>query len=293
MPDDVSEQSTTLDCLAITGGIAAGKSTCLEILSARGFDACDTDAIVASIYREQQWITRIASILNLESEAEVSSKETLRERLIHAPELFTALETLLHAEIWRRLVDWRRSINPRIGCAVAVPLLFEAGWAHRFKHVLVIHCDESTRRARAFQRPGMTAAWFDALNARQLTDEQRIGAAKACKQAVLIHNPETPRLDSATRSGDSADLSTERTMRRLPSQQNSPANRQVFSTAIEHPRIRQTHLASDGSELGAIANSLGERPGDIELEQALTAFLSDLEALNCKPSAAQDHRDCL
>jgi dephospho-CoA kinase len=54
-----------------------------------------------------------------------------------------------------------------------IPLLFEKGGAHGMDAVIVVSAPPDIQRARVFARPGMSAAKFDAILARQMPDAEK------------------------------------------------------------------------------------------------------------------------
>lgn len=201
----VARIDAPLDAWAVTGSIAAGKSSVLEALARRGFAVVDSDAIVAEMHRDPEWKARIAQAVGWPRDGQTDHRRPerlaaanhapppdrfdLREHLLAHPERFDVLERLLHPEVWARIRRWRAAQPSDRPCAVAVPLLFEAGWGRRFKRVMIVTAPAEQRRARALGRPGMTPEWFDAIAQRQWDDARRLAAATTL-DAITIHNPD-------------------------------------------------------------------------------------------------------
>jgi len=171
--------------IALTGGIASGKSTVARLFEALGAKLVDTDQIAREIVQPpspvlQQIVDRFGNgILAADGALD---RAGLR-RLAFADERARAdLETIMHPAI-RAAVAER---GARIGGPyqlVAVPLLAETGTAGLYDRVLLVDCDVELQLRRLMLRDGMTAG-----------DAQRMLAAQAAREARIaiahdvIHN---------------------------------------------------------------------------------------------------------
>ncbi|MBA3726061.1 MAG: dephospho-CoA kinase [Armatimonadetes bacterium] len=133
--------------IAITGGIADGKSTALGFLRDLGFQVLDADAVVGDLYEEESVVGEIKSAFG---QAAVSFGRIEREWL-HGVVFSDAksrrkLNQILHSRVIGAIVDWSRGIA---GISFAeVPLLIETAAQGLFDRVWVVSAgyDEQLRR---------------------------------------------------------------------------------------------------------------------------------------------------
>jgi len=138
--------------VAITGGIATGKSTLLKVLSELGQVVLSCDEIVSSLYEEKPVKEELVKVLGeevLDQEGRVKKKAIL-EKIARNDSLKKRLEEFIHNKVWefleRRFAELeRRGVK---AVFVEVPLLFEAGWEERFDEVWVIACKKETQIKR-------------------------------------------------------------------------------------------------------------------------------------------------
>ena len=138
--------------VAITGGIATGKSTLLKVLSELGQVVLSCDEIVSSLYEEKPVKDELVKVLGeevLDQEGRVKKKAIL-EKIARNDSLKKRLEEFIHNKVWefleRRFAELeRRGVK---AVFVEVPLLFEAGWEERFDEVWVIACKKETQIKR-------------------------------------------------------------------------------------------------------------------------------------------------
>lgn len=139
--------------VAITGGIACGKSTTARILSDGGFRLVDTDLIAREVVRPGgPCLERIAGRFGpdvLLPEGGLD-RGRLAARVFADPDARRDLEAIVHPVIharWRGLLEVWRDSGCRVGFVV-IPLLYEKGYEASFDAVVALHCSESTQRER-------------------------------------------------------------------------------------------------------------------------------------------------
>lgn len=171
--------------IALTGGIASGKSTVARLFEVLGAKLIDTDHVAREIVQPpspvlQQIVDRFgASILA----ADGSLDRAGLRRLAFTDERARAdLETIMHPAI-HAAVSERSVILGGPYQLVAVPLLAETGTAGLYDRVLLVDCEADLQLRRLMLRDGMQAG-----------DAQRMLAAQAAREARIaiahdvIHN---------------------------------------------------------------------------------------------------------
>lgn len=164
--------------LGLTGSMAAGKSTAGALLEAMGVPVHEADAAARaaahllpaafpaarypSIYRRGTLDRRALACLALTDPAEAARLEALIHPHVRAAQA-------------RFLVRHRRAGARMV--ALDVPLLFETGADALVDATVVVTAPPFLRRARALARPGVDAALFAAVEARQMPERTKCARA--------------------------------------------------------------------------------------------------------------------
>jgi dephospho-CoA kinase len=165
--------------IALTGGIACGKSTVANLFAALGITVVDTDLLAREVVAlGSPLLARIAEHFGAGVLRPDGSLDRARVRdLVFAnPVERQWLEQLTHPAI-RDLTDQRCRSATGPYVLVAIPLLVETGGAGRFDRVLVVDCDPGIQLARLQARDGSTREQAARMLAAQVTREQRLAVA--------------------------------------------------------------------------------------------------------------------
>jgi dephospho-CoA kinase len=135
--------------VALTGGIAAGKSEALRAFARRGAAVISTDDVVHRLYREDEALQ--AALRERWGErvfrgAEVDRAEIGRIVFADRGEL-AWLESELHPRVRAATDAWLAEQTADVAVA-EIPLLFETGGEKRFDRVVVVTAPTATREAR-------------------------------------------------------------------------------------------------------------------------------------------------
>ena len=152
--------------LALTGGIACGKTTAGHFLLEAGFSHIyDTDAICHDLYdnpspdlldgMRKNWGDGVAT-----PDSRID-RAALSRRLFsegNRADAFAALNALVHPAVDRRLHELmgRDGVREDELVLVEVPLLFEIGWETWFSHTIAVWMPRETQVARLMGRNGLT-----------------------------------------------------------------------------------------------------------------------------------------
>src|SRR6476646_8343207 len=146
--------------VALTGGIATGKSYCLARFASLGAATIDADRLArAAVTPGSRALEAIAARFGA---AMVLADGTL-DRLALGRIVFNDraaradLEAIIHPEVYRRIGEWLASLPPGTRLAIAdIPLLFETGHTHDFDRVIVVAGDPREQVRRIVARDGLT-----------------------------------------------------------------------------------------------------------------------------------------
>lgn len=166
--------------VGLTGGIASGKSTVAQFLSAQNIPVIDTDLISRELVEPgQPCLSELYQHFGpeiLTSDGRLNRK-ALREKIFSDPSARDALEAILHPEI-RRLAKERaeQSVTQAPYVLVVVPLLADTKVHPHYQwldYVVGVRATPSIQKARLIERPGIDSALADQMIAAQSSDRER------------------------------------------------------------------------------------------------------------------------
>jgi dephospho-CoA kinase len=160
--------------LGLTGSLGMGKSTTAKMFAAEGVPVHDADAAVHRLYEGEAAPLIEAAFPGTTSAGKVD-RARLGQRVLGDAAAIKTLEAIVHPLV-RQAEERFLAEAERQGAKVAVldiPLLYETGGEKRCDAVVVVSAPAEAQRARAFERPGMTEAKFQALLEKQLPDAEK------------------------------------------------------------------------------------------------------------------------
>jgi len=169
--------------IAVTGPLASGKSTFVEVLGDLGAETLSADEVVHDLLAEDQ--ETIDAVMRrfgegLRGERGIDRKALGREVFGDA-EALRDLEKMLHPRV--REETERRAAESGADVFVAeIPLLFEGGRDDQFDYTVAVTTPDERRRAWAEER-GMGEEQRRAIEDRQLSGEE-----KARRADVVVEN---------------------------------------------------------------------------------------------------------
>ena len=169
--------------LALTGGIASGKSTISRMLAEKGAVIVDADAIVREV---QAPGSSVLAAIAAEFGPEVLrpdgslDRPALGARVFGHPERLAALNALVHPAV--REESQRRfraalSADPGALVVYDVPLLAESRGTDEWDLVVVAHAPAELRVRRLVDQRGLSEAEARARVAAQAGDDERLALA--------------------------------------------------------------------------------------------------------------------
>jgi dephospho-CoA kinase len=167
--------------IGLTGALASGKSTTLRMFADAGVPVFSADAAVHALYRGRA-APLVAAAFPDTVKNGVVDRAALAGAVLRDPKALARLEALVHPLVTEEEAHFFDEAG-RGGHRITVsdiPLLFETGADERYDVIVVVTAPEATRRDRALERPGMTAALYESLLARQMPD------AEKCRRAHFV-----------------------------------------------------------------------------------------------------------
>lgn len=158
----------------LTGSIAMGKSTVAKMFAALGVPVFDADREVREFYGSPGAEAIEAAFPGVIEGGRVN-RDKLAAAALADPLALARLEAIVHPEVARRRRSFleRAAAEGRRVVVLDVPLLVETETIDCVDLVVVVSASEATQRARALARPGMSAAKFEAILARQAPDGEK------------------------------------------------------------------------------------------------------------------------
>ncbi|HEX5585587.1 dephospho-CoA kinase [Gaiella sp.] len=137
--------------VAITGGIAAGKSEALAAFARHGAATLSADAVVHDLLAHDEDVR--AAIRERWGEDTVGDRGRIGEIVFHDRAELDWLEQLLHPRTRAAADAWLASVDAPLA-AVEIPLLYETGGEVRFDAVVLVTAPPDVRAARREQFAG-------------------------------------------------------------------------------------------------------------------------------------------
>ena len=160
--------------LGLTGSIGMGKSVTARLFADAGVPVHDADAAVHRLYDGEAAAAIEAAFPGTTVGGKVD-RGKLAARVLDDAAAIERLEEIVHPLVRDSEQEFLAAAAAR-GARIVVldiPLLFETGGEARVDAVVVVSAPPAVQRARALERPGMTAAKLDAIMAKQMADSDK------------------------------------------------------------------------------------------------------------------------
>jgi dephospho-CoA kinase len=168
--------------IAITGGIATGKSFVLSTIFNAKFPVISSDEEIAKMYQNSLILKEISNIF----EKEVKNKDDVRLLALTNPIKRKKLEELLHKKLHQKFNQFEKSqrIKGFKICFFEIPLLFEKKTHLNYDYIIILQSPLFIRKRRFIKRGGSPLN-FAKFNALQLLLEQKKHLSKNIKTIIL------------------------------------------------------------------------------------------------------------
>jgi len=165
--------------IALTGGIASGKTLISDEFKKLGVPIVDTDVIAHQIVEPgQPALLEIENAFGKEilDESGRLRRKNLRELIFTNPEARKTLESILHPKIMDKVSQAIEKIKHDY-CILVIPLLAEGGAYPNVNRVLVVDVDPETQITRLMARDSSTRQQAIQALSSQASREQRLAIA--------------------------------------------------------------------------------------------------------------------
>ncbi len=164
--------------IALTGGIASGKSTVAQLFVALGARLIDTDQVARDVVTPgspilQQIVARFGEVLAPDGTLD---RGRLRQLVFADPAARADLEAIMHPAIRARVAQISATTGGPYQL-IAVPLLAETGTQGNYDRVLTVDCEPHLQLHRLMARDRLGEADAQRMIAAQATREARLAIA--------------------------------------------------------------------------------------------------------------------
>ncbi len=144
--------------VAMTGGVACGKSMVSEMLARRGWHVIETDRLAHRAYEPGSEVQKKivdafgSGVLNADGSI---NRAVLGDVVFSNAELLGLLNSIVHPWVraeWQNQLDRQSREKPGQPSVVVIPLLFETGAEVFFDRIIGVGCPEPLQRERMRRR---------------------------------------------------------------------------------------------------------------------------------------------
>jgi len=182
---------TTLK-IALTGGIACGKSSVIQIFKKNAIDIIDLDVIAREVVEpKSQGLSELVShfgngILN---DDQTLDRQALRQQLFENSANQQIIEEILHPKILEKMQMDIEKLNTAL-VVVEVPLLVEQNLSNLFDRAIVVDCNEQNQLERLLKREKLDEKLAKSMIAAQANREQRLALSEKLPTNIIKNNSE-------------------------------------------------------------------------------------------------------
>jgi len=184
--------------VALTGGIASGKSRVADIFESLGITVIDSDVIAREVVAKgAEGLAAIVQRFGPTVQAPDGQldRRALRSIVFADPVARRDLEAITHPRIRARMATLNQAARaPYV--INAIPLLAETGGRRDFDRVLVVDCPENLQLARVMARDQIDEAAARSVLAAQASRAERLALA----DDVILNDGDLEALQSAVRT---------------------------------------------------------------------------------------------
>lgn len=169
--------------IGLTGSIASGKSTALDVFKAHGFFVFSADHAVSELYHDIDFVHHVKQVFPHIIVDQTIDKSRLLQSL-NDPVFYDQYIDMIHHGVLMKMLHFQKQHhNEKTVCEI--PLLFEVSWESYFDEVWVIVVSDEVSFKRATSR-GMSQQTYAFLKNKQWSIEK-----KRAHGTVLVHNEGT------------------------------------------------------------------------------------------------------
>lgn len=157
--------------VALTGGIATGKSTVAELFRAKGYPVIDADRLVKEIYKTPEAKTFVkTNFAEAFRNGEIDFKQ-LRIAVFGDPQKQDKVEKFIYSKLPEEFLKVFKGLNNPEFVIYDVPLLFEKKLDQKIDVTLCVYSPKALQLDRLIKRDNITAELAETILSKQLDIE--------------------------------------------------------------------------------------------------------------------------
>lgn len=176
--------------IALTGGIACGKSTVSQIFKKLGMPVIDLDVIAREVViPDTKGLDELVSLFGkaiLNSDKSLN-REALRQQLFGNSDNQKLIEEILHPKILEKMQMDIQKLNTQL-VVVEVPLLVEQNLSSLFDRAIVVDCSKQNQLKRLLKRKNMDEKLAKTMISVQASRKQRLALVEKLPTDILENN---------------------------------------------------------------------------------------------------------
>lgn len=162
--------------IAVTGGIASGKSVVCDIIENLGYTVIYTDKINSELLADAEYQKKLTLIFPSAIKNGIVDKKYIRNEILQDDSKRLALNALAHSEIKTRVLNMLEKVDAK-AIFVEIPLIVESGMKDYFDQIWCVVADINTKIKRIEQRDNVSSLDAQKIIQCQKKDSELISIA--------------------------------------------------------------------------------------------------------------------
>ncbi len=162
--------------IAVTGGIASGKSVVCAIIENLGYTVIYTDKINSELLADAEYQKKLTLIFPSAIKNGIVDKKYIRNEILQDDSKRLALNALAHSEIKTRVLNMLEKVDTK-AIFVEIPLIVESGMKDYFDQIWCVVADINTKIKRIEQRDNVSSLDAQKIIQCQKKDSELISIA--------------------------------------------------------------------------------------------------------------------
>lgn len=162
--------------IAVTGGIASGKSVVCDIIENLGYTVIYTDKINSELLADAEYQKKLALIFPSAIKNGIVDKKYIRNEILQDDSKRLALNALAHSEIKTRVLNMLEKVDTK-AIFVEIPLIVESGMKDYFDQIWCVVADMDTKIKRIANRDNVSSLDAQKIIQCQKKDSELISIA--------------------------------------------------------------------------------------------------------------------